>query len=767
MAKALRTDVEALQRGAVLHQSGDVAGAAEIYRWVLNANPRDFNALRLLGVVELQLGNLDKAESLIAKSVRYYEKSADAHYFLARICVEKNARDRAVFHLKKCIALEAGHLNGLITLACLVAETTRPQEAIQWFDRALAIDPSAVDALFNYGKLLARLRRHQEAIACYDKVVAIRPNDAEAFANRGLVLHEVGRFEEALASYEREIAISPTSPDAFMNRGVMLQKLRRYDDALASYDRATALDPDQANTWVNRGIALRMLGRHEEALACYDKAVAISPRHPQALYNRAVLFSLQRRYEEATADYRRVLASDPDYKYAFGMLVESRLHACDWAELPDDIVRLRAVVSAGKPASDPFAIVAISPSPQEQLICARTYAADRYPPRAGLVRAGRTERNRIRVAYMSGEFREQATSYLTAELFEIHDRTRFEISAVSTGANDRSAMRARLEAAFDKFIDASEMSDRNIAEMLVQSEIDILVNLNGYFGVERTGVFAMRPCPIQVNYLGFPGTMGADYMDYIIADRQVLPEDQRSFYSEKVVYLPEVYQANDSTKHIDERVPTRAELGLPNSGFVFCCFNNNHKIMPEIFDIWCRLLREVEGSVLWLLEANAAAGRNLRQEAEKRGVPAERIVFAPPIPLAKHLARIRAADLFLDTLPHNAHTTTSDALWAGAPVLTCVGSTFAGRVAGSLLQAIGLPELTTNSLDAYEALATRIARDPSLLQDFKAKLARNRGSWPLFASDRFRRHLESAYVGMWERFQRGEGPASFSVDPID
>ena len=665
MAKALRTDVEALQRGAILHQSGDLAGAAQIYRRVLNANPEDFNALRLLGVVELQLGNLDTAESLITKSVRYYEKSADAHYFLARIFVEKNARDRAVFHLKKCIALEAGHLNGLITLACLVAETTRPQEAIQWFDRALAIDPSAVDALFNYGKLLARLRRHQEAIACYDKVVAI------------------------------------------------------------------------------------------------------SPRHPHALFNRGVLFFLQRRYEEATADYRRVLASDPNYKYAFGLLVESRLHACDWAGLPDDIVRLRAVVSAGQPASDPFAMVAISPSPQEQLICARTYAADRYPPRAGLVRAGRTERNLIRVAYMSGEFREQATSYLTAELFEVHDRTRFEISAVSTGANDRSAMRARLEAAFDKFIDASEMSDRNIAEMLVQSEIDILVNLNGYFGVERTGVFAMRPCPIQVNYLGFPGTMGADYMDYIIADRQVIPEDQRSFYSEKVVYLPEVYQANDATKHIDERVPTRAELGLPNSGFVFCCFNNNHKIRPEIFDIWCRLLREVEGSVLWLLEFHAAAGRNLRQEAEKRGVPAERIVFAPPIPLAKHLARIRAADLFLDTLPHNAHTTTSDALWAGVPVLTCVGSTFAGRVAGSLLQAIGLPELTTNSLDAYEALATRIARDPSLLQDFKAKLARNRGSWPLFASDRFRRHLESAYVGMWERFQRGEGPASFSVDPID
>ena len=368
---------------------------------------------------------------------------------------------------------------------------------------------------------------------------------------------------------------------------------------------------------------------------------------------------------------------------------------------------------------------------------------------------------------MSGEFREQATSYLTAELFEIHDRSRFEISAISTGPDDRSQMRTRLEAAFDKFVDASGASDRNIAELLVQSEIDIVVNLNGYFGVERTGVFAMRPSPVQVNYLGFPGTMGADYVDYIIADRQVIPEDQRPFYSENVVYLPEVYQANNSTKHIDERVPTRAELGLPNSGFVFCCFNNNHKIMPEMFDIWCRLLRKVEGSVLWLLEANAVAGRNLRQEAEKRGVSAERIVFAPPIPLAKHLARIRVADLFLDTLPHNAHTTTSDALWAGIPVLTCVGSTFAGRVAGSLLWAIGLPELITSSLDEYEALATKIAGDPSVLEDFKAKLARNRGSWPLFASDRFRRHLERAYVEMWECFQRGDRPTGFSVDPID
>jgi protein O-GlcNAc transferase len=474
------------------------------------------------------------------------------------------------------------------------------------------------------------------------------------------------------------------------------------------------------------------------------------------------------RHEEAASAYEAALKVDHGYEYGLGRLVSAKTFACAWAGLAELIDRLTADVRAGKRAANPFILLSVSSEPGEQLACAQAFVADKYPNAPSpLYRGARYGRSRIRVAYIGGEFREQAVSYLIAELFELHDKNRFETFAVATGANDHSAMRKRLEAAFDTFVDGSNRTDRDLAEWLNRSEIDIAVNLNGYSGVERTGLFELRPCPVQVNYLGFPGTMGADYMDYILADRHVIPEDQHGFYAEKVVYLPDSYQANDSKKLISERTPTRSEAGLPEQGFVFCCFNSSHKITPDMFDVWCRLLREIDGSVLWLFERNDAAKRNLFLEAEKRGIARERIIFASRANLADHLARHRLADLFVDSLPYNAHTTASDALWAGLPVLTCVGTTFAGRVGASLLHAIGLPELVARSIEDYEALALKLARTPSLLASLKAKLALNRGTQPLFDTDRFRRHIEAAYTTMWARCQRGESPTSFSVDPIE
>jgi predicted O-linked N-acetylglucosamine transferase (SPINDLY family) len=368
---------------------------------------------------------------------------------------------------------------------------------------------------------------------------------------------------------------------------------------------------------------------------------------------------------------------------------------------------------------------------------------------------------------VSGELREQATSYLAAGLFECHDRNKFEILALSTGINDGSPMRRRLEAAFDSIVDVQLESDRTVAELIRRREVDILVNLNGFFGVERTGIFALRPCPIQVNYLGYPGTMGADYIDYVIADKFVIPMDQHEHYAEKVVYLPETYQVNDRKRRVSDRPVTRAEFGLPELGFVFCCFNNSHKLTPSMFAIWMRLLSQIDGSVLWLLEANDAVNTALKRAAEERGVSGTRIMFAPFADLAEHLARQRLADLFLDTLPHNAHTTASDALWVGLPVLTCMGSTFAGRVAGSLLHSAGVPDLITHSLEEYEAVALRLAREPALLRTLKARLARNRDTCPLFDTARFTRHIEAAYMDMWQRQQSGKPPVSFVVDPAE
>jgi protein O-GlcNAc transferase len=390
--------------------------------------------------------------------------------------------------------------------------------------------------------------------------------------------------------------------------------------------------------------------------------------------------------------------------------------------------------------------------------------ADECPPVATpLWRGERYRHDKIRIAYLSTDFRAHAVAFLIVGIFEHHDKGRFETTAISFGRDDNSETRARIQTAFDRFIDVQDMSDFKVASLMREWEVDIAIDLNGHTGDSRTAILAHRPAPLQVNYLGYPGTMGASYIDYIIADRFVIPKAQEDHYSEKIVYLPDAYQANDRKRRIADRTPARSETGLPERGFVFACFNNTYKIGPEVFDVWMRLLRGIEGSVLWLLEDNAIAAANLKREAELRGVAPARLVFAPRTTPDQHLARHRLADLFLDTLPYNAHTTASDALWMGLPLVTTPGSTFPGRVGASLLHAIGLSDLVTASLADYESLAQKLAQEPGALAAIKAKLAANRDSHPMFDTARFARYLESAYATMWERQQRGEEPASFSV----
>ena len=372
--------------------------------------------------------------------------------------------------------------------------------------------------------------------------------------------------------------------------------------------------------------------------------------------------------------------------------------------------------------------------------------------------------DRIRVAYVSPDLREHAVAYLMAGFFEHHDRSRFETTAISWGPEQDTEFSRRLKTSFERFIDASSLSDQDIADLIRKLEIDIVVDLHGFAGVGRLATFARRPAPVQVNYLGYAGTMGADYYDYILADATIIPQQHFAFYSENVAWLPDSFMASNSLRRIAEHTPPRGELGLPETGFVFCCFNQSFKINPETFEVWMRLLHAVDGSVLWLKDNDPASTQNLRREAEQRGIAPERLVFAPSVPdVADHLARHRQADLFLDTLHYNAHTTASNSLWAGVPLITCLGSTFASRVAASLVRAAGLPELVTKSLADYEALALTIARDPSLLASLKAKLARNRNTFPLFDTALFTRNVEAAYTEMWRRTQRGEPPTHIAV----
>jgi protein O-GlcNAc transferase len=625
-------------------------------------------------------------------------------------------------------------------------------------------DPPASD-LLQEGLALHRRGAVDEAAARYAEVLRADPANADALYYLALISCQRGRFEEGAELARKSLDSDPKQARSHVILGRALHALGRHDDALASFDRAIAQAPELAPAHANRADVLSKIGRNAEALDSYDRALALAPDSVADWMNRAVALIALNRHDEAVISFDRGFALDPNFAQADDFrapLLLSKLRICDWTNLPEETAQLLAMVRAGKPLSLPYAIVAIPSSPAEQLQCARRYVQEQ-PPHPPLWQGEAYAHDRLRVAYLSADFNEHPTAYLTAGLFEQHDKSRFEITALSFGQNDNSPARRRLEAAFEHFIDVRDNSDQEIAALKRRSEIDIAVDLMGFTKDNRLGVLARRAAPIQVNYLGYPGTMGATYMDYILADATVIPEDHDAFYAERVARLPGTYQINDNRRAISQRTPTRGECGLPQNGFVFCCFNNPQKITPEIFDIWMRLLRATEGSVLWLITGNAKAAANLRLEAEKRGVAPERLIFAPKANVADHLARHRLADLCLDTLPYNAHTTASDALWAGLPVLTCLGETFAGRVAASLLKAIGLDALITSTFAEYEALALRLAGDPVHLAALKDRLIRNRDRSPLFDTQSATRHIETAYQTMAEIARRHEKPRSFNV----
>lgn len=654
--------------------------------------------------------------------------------------------------LKRAVGLhEQGHLG----------------RAEELYRTVLNVQPDHVDALHYLGVMRLQQSRHDEAVSLIGEALRHRPNFPDALCNRGTALQALNRLEEAVMSYDTAIAIRPDYANALFNRGNALRILGHYTDALASYDKALAIQPDFAVAHTNRGNALDALGRHEAALASYDKALAIRPRYPEALCCRGSVLRKLMRFKDALETFQRVAAIDAGFRHVQGEIAIARGNLCKWQGHDRLVRRLIDGINAGHPVSLPFALLTQLDDPAAQLKCAAAFVRDLHPARQQPLWTGeRYHHDRIRIAYLSADFHDHATAYLAAGLFERHDRERFEIIGISCGPDQPGAMRTRLVAAFDRFVNIRAMGDPEAARLLREHEIDVVVDMKGFTLDARLDILAHRPAPIQVSYLGYPGTMGASYIDYIIADELVIPPSDHACYAERIVYLPDCYQVNDSRRSIAEQTPSRTDWGLPERGFVYCCFNNNYKITPDIFDIWMRLLSRVPGSVLWLLEDNTTAAQNLRREAQRRGVAPERLVFAQRIDLPEHLARQRRADLFLDTLPVNAHTTASDALWAGLPLLTCKGRAFAGRVAASLLQTVGLPELVTDSLADYEAQALMLATSPDKLTGIRTQLAHNRMTHPLFDTDRFCRHIESAYITMWERYQRDESPTSFTVAPI-
>jgi predicted O-linked N-acetylglucosamine transferase (SPINDLY family) len=779
-----------------LHEAGRLAEAEAVCHQLIAAQPDSPGPLLLLGIIRAQSGDPHGALLLIVRSLgiapdvplghfyhaivlaqlgrpldalRSYQRTteltpefAEAHYNSGDLLLAMNRPAEALAAFERTIALRADLVQAHCARADALIRLNRQADALTELNGVLARNPHFAPVLNMRGELLCELGRLAESLADCDRSLAIDANQVPAHINRGTTLFAMGRLPEAQQAFDRALALNPNAVKALGMRGVVLAELGRLADSLADFERGVALAPNVAAMHTNLGNTLRLLGRYDRALEAFNRALALDPRFAKAYYGRAAVFHQSEQFELALADCERVLALDP----SVSMMASERLHLadllCDWRDRAARVDDLARRIRQGETVGAWIVITALDDL-ELQLLAARREAVPAAPAPAT---KRTTSHERLRIAYLSPDYYDHPVAHHLVELFERHDRTRFGTYGICLRDGPECAIHTRISRAFEHFETVGSRADAEIAELLKSLEIDIAIDLSGSAGHGRPKIFALRPAPVAVNYVGYPGTMGAGHIDYVMADAVTIPPGDERFFAEQVVRLPDCFfPAN--TVGPRKAPPRRDEAGLPETGFVFCAFNNSYKLTPQMFDIWMRLLRQVDGSVLWLSVGNARARSNLRAEAQARQVSPERLIFAERVAeRERHLARLVLADLHLDTLPYNAHSTASDALWMGVPLLTCLGRSFAARVAGSMLTAIGMEELIARDLADYEAMALSLARSPERLSTLREKLAANRSSSTLFDMARLCRRVENAYETMWKRHIEGLRPTGFTVPPL-
>ncbi len=763
------TLTEALQ----LHDAGDLDAAARMYEQVLAYDSDNADALRLLGTIFQARGDLERAAEYIERALKVVSDSALIYTSLGDVYQKQHAPGLALQCFHAALQLDPEFIDAWFGIG--VAHQLQGQEdnAIGAYRQVLALRPDHQRAHFNLALALRAAGQRIESEAMLRSLLELAPDHVDANVQLGQLLLETDQLDQATAYFERALAADDACFDAHHLLGNVRKDQGRFSQAIACYQRALELRPDAMGVHNNLGNTFRAAGRPEDAEGCYLRAVQLCPDAPEAYNNLGTLYKDSGQLSKAQEWFEKTLAVAPDFSFALGNLAKVYQESCAWDRYEPVLQQLVAatdelLAAEKRVPMQPFFALSLPVSAEYQRRVARNYARtvvsrglidEQLPPGPKVDASGR-----LRIGYVSSDFHNHATAQLMLSLFGLHDRADFEIYAYSLGKDDGSEYRQRIAADCDHFIDVYGWHYTEIARRVAADGIHILVDLKGYTMDIKPEIFALRPAPIQVNYLGFPGTMGASFMDYIVTDRVVTPSDQQQYFDEAFAYLPHSYQVNDHQQGIAEHVPTRHECGLPEHGFVYCCFNNNYKIEPEVFGSWMRILQQVPDSVLWLLRASPESEANLRRAAQQRGVEPDRLVFAERRPKAEHLARHRLADLFLDTFYYNAHTTASDALWAGLPVLTCAGSTFASRVAASLLCAVGLEELIVHDRGAYERRAVELAADPQSLNAMHARLQDEPAHKPLFDTARFAHNLESAYREMWRRHSGGEKPSMITVE---
>lgn len=703
-----------LHKAFEFHQKGEFVKARQIYTQILKIQPLHFDALQLNGLLLAQLGQPKEA----------------IKYLQAALNINPN---------------EPGTNNNL---GIAFHDLGNYGLAIEAYNRAISAKQNYDEAHYNRGIAYQTIGNLDSALEDYKKVYEINPRHIGALTNLGNVFQLKKKYEEAILCYQKAIDLNLNFAQPFNNRGNLYHELQMYGNALEDYARALAINPNYAEALSNRGNTEHALKKFDEALKSYDLAINLNSNYVDVRYNRANLLCELGRFKEALDDFEKAMEINPQFPYLKGVRLATKMRICDWKNFEEEISDLKEGINNSERVSQPFWVFPISDSLQIQKKAAQIWVEDKHPQQFDIkiFSSRRSSGQKIKLAYFSADFHEHATMYLMAQLFELHDKSKFETFGFSFGPNSEDPMRKRAINAFDHFYDVRDKTDQEVAKISREIGIEIAVDLKGFTQNYRAGIFAHRAAPIQINYLGYPGTMAAQYMDYLIGDRIIIPEEEQNKYQEKVLYMPSTYQPNDGMRQISKHHYTRDDLGLPDHSFVFCSFNNNYKIIPSVFDIWVTILNQVQGSVLWLLEDNPWASDNLRREANRRGLDPSRLIFAKRVPLAEHLARHRLADLFLDTFPCNAHTTASDALWTGLPLITMTGEAFASRVAASLLHAVGLPDLVVDNEKQYIDLAISLGNSAQRLKDIKLRLSESLVNSPLFNVKKYTQDLEDLYI---------------------
>ena len=742
-------------RGNALKALMQLDSAINDYSLAINHNAKFYEAFHNRGLAWIDLGERQKAALDFEQSIQINPNYVDGFFSLGNLQIEQNNFQKAIYSFTRVIELNNKFAQAYNNRAVALEKINRLQEALIDIEFAINLAPNYAQAYENKGNILQKLSLFKEAIDQFQKAILLNPNNYETHLNMGNALLAIEELEQSIASYDRAIEINPNLFEALNNKANALQKLYKFDKALAYYNSALDIKNNSAELYYNRGKVLEHLNRFEEALQDFNQSINLTS-DAKVYVSRGHLFHLQKSYLNALKDYLKAIQINPMFDYLHGTIQHLKMQICDWSNFENEITLLNQKINSNEKVSDPFSLLGLIDSPNLQKACAEIFAKDQYPNQELPRNIENINRDKkIRIGYFSADFHNHATAYLMAELFESHNKLKFEIIAFSYGPNTSSKMRERLINAFHQFIDVQNFSDVEVALLSRELKIDIAIDLKGFTSNSRPKIFSYRAAPIQVNYLGYPGTMGSNYIDYIIADKVLIPQIFQGDYSEKIIYLPGSYQVNDRKRIISEKSYSNIELGLPESGFVFCCFNNNYKITPKVFDIWAKILNAVDGSVLWLLEDNEWAKINLKKELRRREIDENRLIFAKRMQLPEHLARHQNAGLFLDAFPLNGHTTTSDSLWAGLPVITLIGKSFASRVSASLLNAVDLPELITYSIEEYQALAIKLAKDSEKLNQIRRNLLINRSQAPLFDTPKFTDNLETAFENIFTNYLAG------------